>query len=74
MLGGMDSDPEVNMAGAGGNDDFSDDDDAGGMPNTGALHTGLPEGISKEVITVAEEEWKSPNNGDEVFVHYVGTL
>merc|ERR1719159_1048632 len=34
----------------------------------------FPEGVKKEVITEAEAEWKTPKNGDEVFVHYVGTL
>lgn len=34
----------------------------------------LPEGIQKEIITPAESEWRMPKKGDEVKVHYVGTL
>mmetsp|Transcript_46290 Transcript_46290/g.91681 ORF Transcript_46290/g.91681 Transcript_46290/m.91681 type:complete len:569 (+) Transcript_46290:1-1707(+) len=35
----------------------------------------LPEGITKDIVTAAaDSEWKQPKNGDEVTVHYVGTL
>merc|ERR1719291_1386208 len=33
----------------------------------------LPDGITKEVITEGSA-WKKPKAGDEVTVHYVGTL
>lgn len=51
-------------------DQFDDQDfDDEPMP------TELPEGISKEILTeAAESEWKTPKKGDEVSVHYVGTL
>lgn len=36
---------------------------------------GLPEGIEKEIIqSGADADFKSPKVGDEVTVHYVGTL
>eukprot|EP00434_Breviolum_minutum_P014173 symbB.v1.2.012494.t1/scaffold862.1/size157115/3 len=34
----------------------------------------LPDGIQKEILTEAESEWRMPKKGDEVKVHYVGTL
>ncbi|CAK9034485.1 unnamed protein product [Durusdinium trenchii] len=35
----------------------------------------LPEGITKEILTAApESEWRMPKKGDDVKVHYVGTL
>jgi len=35
----------------------------------------LPEGVKKEVITEADSsQWRHPKKGDELTVHYVGTL
>merc|ERR1719174_2179941 len=35
----------------------------------------LPDGIKKEIITEASSDsWRKPKRGDEVQVHYVGTL
>lgn len=54
----------------GGMDDMGSDDDFGGPPPNE-----LPEGIKKEIITEAPtDNWRKPKKGDEVFVHYVGTL
>jgi len=56
--------------GMGGDDDMSDDD-----MDYGAPPAELPEGITKEIITEADSaNWKKPKSGDDVTVHYVGTL
>jgi len=35
----------------------------------------LPKGITKEIVSAApSENWKNPKAGDEVTVHYIGTL
>lgn len=53
--------------------DGEDFDDEG--PDDMPLPAELPEGVKKEIITEAPEaEWKTPKRGDEVKVHYVGTL
>jgi len=49
------------------------DDDMGGDSYTPAPD--LPEGVAKEIVKDAEAgSWKTPKKGDEVSVHYVGTL
>lgn len=51
-------------------DDMGSDDDYDGPPADE-----LPEGVKKEIITEApSDNWRKPKTGDEVFVHYVGTL
>merc|ERR550532_3627669 len=56
------------MGGMGEQDSDDDMDDYSPPPE-------LPEGITKEIITEADSaNWKKPKNGDEVTVHYVGTL
>lgn len=53
---------------AGDNDDFD-------MPPASSSAQDLPDGIAKEVITAApSDSWQKPKNGDDVKVHYVGTL
>jgi len=66
-----DEEMDVPDMGAGGMDDMSSDGgDFGGPPPEE-----LPEGIKKEIITEApQDNWRKPKKGDEVFVHYVGTL
>jgi len=60
--------PDAHMGGIG--DDGSDDDMGDYDPPPE-----LPEGISKTIIREADNSsWKKPKDGDEVFVHYVGTL
>jgi len=51
---------------------MSDDDDMdyGGMDASGSA---LPEGVKKEILKDGES-YKKPKKGDEVTVHYVGTL
>lgn len=57
-----------------GADDGSDDDIEAGMGGFDQK-SALPEGITKEIITAASSSnWKTPKVGDEVKVHYVGTL
>jgi len=49
-------------------------DDDGMGDDRGPLHE-LPEGVKKEIVTEAPSgNWKRPKSGDEVCVHYVGTL
>ena len=39
------------------------------------LQTDLPEGMKKEIVTApSESDTRTPNRGDEVVVHYTGTL
>jgi len=66
------SDDEVpDMGDMGGMDDDGSDDDMGDYNPPPEL----PEGITKEIIKQADNsDWKKPKDGDEVFVHYVGTL
>jgi FK506-binding protein 4/5 len=65
------SDDEVGQPGmgdmAGMDDDMSDDMEEPPMPEA------LPEGVKKEVVKEGEG-WQKPKAGDEVTVHYVGTL
>lgn len=55
------------MGGMGMEDDYDDDMD---MPEP---RSALPEGVKKEILKEGEG-WKNPKKGDEVTVHYVGTL
>lgn len=54
---------------------MSDDEmDMSDMADFGPLPP-LPDGITKEVIKEADSsQWRNPKKGDEVKVHYVGTL
>jgi len=62
--------PDMGMGGMGG-DDFSDGDDNDYAPPGDSL----PEGIIKEIITETNSDnWRKPKVGDQVQVHYVGTL
>jgi len=52
-------------------DDMSDDEEIGAPSGDGPL----PDGIKKEILNEAlPENWRTPKKGDEVSVHYVGTL
>jgi len=69
----MSDEEEVPPMGEGA--DFSDEEDMGGMGGMGGLPPDLPEGVKKEIITEAPpSNYKKPKAGDEVTVHYVGTL
>jgi FK506-binding protein 4/5 len=67
------SDDELPPVGGMG-DDMSDDDMGDDMMDD-VVANGLPEGITKEILTEApSDKWQKPKAGDEVSVHYVGTL
>jgi len=52
--------------------DMSDDD---GNENDYSMPQDLPAGVLKEISTEAHKDnWQKPKQGDEVTVHYVGTL
>jgi len=65
---------DEDMAPMGGSDmgeDFDDDDD----DNFGADIKELPDGVKKEIVKEApEDNFRTPKKGDDVTVHYVGTL
>mmetsp|Transcript_9990 Transcript_9990/g.21978 ORF Transcript_9990/g.21978 Transcript_9990/m.21978 type:complete len:572 (-) Transcript_9990:468-2183(-) len=66
----MDSDEEM-MPPMG--DDYDDEDEGMAEVELPSDAANLPEGVKKEVITEVQG-WKTPKKGDEVTVHYVGTL
>merc|ERR1719162_741396 len=52
--------------------DMSDED---GEENDYSMPQDLPDGVQKEITTEAHKDnWQKPKQGDEVTVHYVGTL
>lgn len=66
------SDDEMNVPDMGGmsGSDMGDDDDFAPPPTEE-----LPKGVKKEIITEPpSENWRKPKKGDQVQVHYVGTL
>eukprot|EP00408_Alexandrium_pacificum_P012077 CAMPEP_0171233278 /NCGR_PEP_ID=MMETSP0790-20130122/40837_1 /TAXON_ID=2925 /ORGANISM="Alexandrium catenella, Strain OF101" /LENGTH=592 /DNA_ID=CAMNT_0011699531 /DNA_START=65 /DNA_END=1843 /DNA_ORIENTATION=+ len=67
----MPPDDDLDVGGgieSGGDDDFGDDDCSPASDK-------LPEGLQKEILKPAEaSDWKKPKAGDQVSVHYVGTL
>jgi len=51
--------------------DYTDDDDDQGMP----MSQDLPDGVTKEIVKAADQgDYKKPSIGDDVTIHYVGTL
>jgi FK506-binding protein 4/5 len=68
----MSDDEEMPPVGGEMGDDMSDNDDMD-YSSMGASGSGLPEGVKKEVLKEGEG-YKKPKKGDEVTVHYVGTL
>jgi FK506-binding protein 4/5 len=68
----MSDDEEMPPMGGEMGDDMSDNDDMD-YSSMGASGSGLPEGVKKEVLKEGEG-YKKPKKGDEVTVHYVGTL
>mmetsp|Transcript_106795 Transcript_106795/g.168739 ORF Transcript_106795/g.168739 Transcript_106795/m.168739 type:complete len:590 (+) Transcript_106795:54-1823(+) len=68
----MSDDEEMPPMGGEMGDDMSDNDDMD-YSSVGASGSGLPEGVKKEVLKEGEG-YKKPKKGDEVTVHYVGTL
>lgn len=67
------SDDEMPPVGDMGMDDDMSDED---MPHDDMeMPQELPEGIEKEILTEApSDSWRKPKRGEEVTVHYVGTL
>merc|ERR1719469_542011 len=64
----MNFDPDA--GGMSGSDMNDDEDDFGAPPGDV-----LSEGVKKEIITeAASDNWRQPKKGDQVQVHYVGTL
>jgi len=68
------SDDEIPQGGMDGMDDDMGSSDDGDMGEY-APPAQLPEGVTKDIMTPApEENFKKPKTGDDVTVHYVGTL
>merc|ERR1719162_166709 len=56
-------------------DDDIDMSDEDGEENDYSMPQDLPDGVQKEITTEAHKDnWQKPKQGDEVTVHYVGTL